>query len=155
MAQLNPPNIGIISTIPYTNTKFETQFRAGVNDQANHDPWLDTVVPLDDLGPDEARLCDAVDTFNNNAAVGLIVTVGGAAPARIAWQTTKKPFISLFGGRTGQFPDHIPKGNFWGGVTLNTYRDNSGRLDHLTGRDHSAKHFPDWPAPGLVDTRLS
>jgi hypothetical protein len=125
---LNPPGIGIISTIGYRGTNLETKFREGVNNKA----WCDAADPLDGRGYDKKSLADAVTSFNNNPAVGLIVTVGGVAPAVAALRNSTKPFLSLVGGTIADFPGTIA-GKFCGGLTLETFVHNNERFDHLTG----------------------
>src|SRR5262249_8733654 len=109
----------------------EKNFRAGV---AN-DAWCDVAQPIEntgyDLGP-KGPLAAAVMMFNSNAAVGLIVTVGGNKSAQSALQFASKPFVSLIGGVTSGFPGTIA-GNFYGGVNLDTAARNDIRFNNLTG----------------------
>jgi hypothetical protein len=132
---LSPQGIGIISTIRYQGTDLETNFRRGVN----NDGWCDAADPLDNRGYDKQSLAEAVICLNNNTDVGLIVTVGGVAPAVAALQGSAKPFLSLVGGTIASFPGTIA-GKFRGGVTLETFAHNNERFNHLTGADGKPPH---------------
>jgi hypothetical protein len=132
---LNPPGIGIISTIGYHGTNLETNFRKGVNNNA----WCDAADPVDNRGYDKKSLADAVTSFNNNPNVGLIITVGGVAPAVAALHYATKPFLSLVGGTITDFPGTIA-GKFCGGLTLETFAHNTERFNHLTGADGKPPH---------------
>jgi hypothetical protein len=127
---LTPPGVGIISTIKYRGTTLEANFRRGVN----NDSWCDSAGPLDNRGYDKKSLADAVRAFNSNPDVGVIVTVGGVAPAIAASQDSAKPFLSLVGGTIAAFPGTIA-GMFYGGITLETFAHNTERFNHLAGAD--------------------
>jgi hypothetical protein len=127
--------IGVISTIAYSNTDLERNFKRGV---AN-DAWCDVATALDSRGYDlspNGQLAAAVRTFSNNASVGLIVTVGGTISAESALQFASKPFVSLIGGTTSGFPGTIAA-NFYGGVTLDTATRNDIRFSNLIGSRHN------------------
>jgi hypothetical protein len=132
---LKPPGIGILSTIRYQGTNLETNFRKGVN----NDGWCDASGPLDKLGYDKKALAGAVSSLSSNPEVGLLVTVGGVAPAIAALRHSTKPFISLVGGTIAEFPGTIA-GNFCGGVTLETFAHNNERFNHLTGVNGKPPH---------------
>jgi hypothetical protein len=123
--------IGVISTIKYIGTNLEANFRRGVDNE----PWWRAATPLDSIGYDNGPLDLAVDQFNKDANVGLIVTVGGVASAIAAKRRATKPFISLIGDKLPDFPGTID-GNFYGGVSLNTFRNNDARVDHLSRPPH-------------------
>jgi hypothetical protein len=72
--------------------------------------------------------------------VGLIVTAGGLTAARAAFQYATKPFISLFGGTTVDFPGTI-RNNFYGGVFLDTVNHNDNRVRHLNGLGHQSANI--------------
>jgi hypothetical protein len=136
---LNPPGIGLISTISYheNNNPLEANFRRGVaNDQ-----WCDAANPRDNRGYTDASLKAAIDQFNDNTpSVGLIVTVGGVTAAIAARQYAKKLFISLLGATTTDFPGTI-RGNFYGGVLLDTVSHNDHRVTYLNGLGHQSAHI--------------
>ena len=123
--------IGLISTIRYIGTDLESNFRKGVD----HDAWCDAATPLDSRGYDDGPLHAALDQFNADSKVGLIVTVGGVASALAALRWAAKPFISLIGDTTPNFPGTIEK-NFFGGVNLKTFRNNDDRFDRLIKPPH-------------------
>jgi len=123
--------IGVISNIKYVGTNLEKNFRKGVINVVGNADWCDVADPLDDTGYDKKDLADAVAAFNRNTDVGLIVTVGGLTTAVPALQHATKPFISLFGGVTTDFPGTIT-GQFYGGVTLDTLKRNDERVTYLT-----------------------
>jgi hypothetical protein len=109
---LNPPGIGVISSIEYSKTNLEKNFRNGVGNNT----WCDAAIPRENLGYDIDRsLRDAVLGFKADSNVGLIVTVGGMAPAIAAKKYAEKRFVSLIGGTiTPGFPGTIT-GYFCGG----------------------------------------
>jgi hypothetical protein len=127
--------IGVISTITFTGTSLEDNFKRGVRD--GNSPKTSVYYappggppPLEDLGYVDKALNDAVDRLNKDGNVGVIVTVGGLAPATAAKNKAQKPFLSVFGGTTSKF-DGIVKDPFWGGIDLDTPQGNSARLDAL------------------------
>jgi hypothetical protein len=133
MPALNPSGIGVVSTIRYTDTDLEDNFRKGVKAEGQ-EAWCDATPPLDGQGFDYGAgspLAKAIDALNNNNDVGLIVTVGGLATAIAAYLYSQKPFLSIVGGTTTEFPGNS-EGNFYGGVDLQTFPNNPKRVDHLT-----------------------
>jgi len=130
------PGIGLMSTISYHGKDLETNFRRGVG----NDQWCDAANPIDNTGYSDAALQTAIGQFNGNGSVGLIVTVGGVTAARAAKQYATKPFISLFGGTTAEFPGTI-RDNFYGGVFLDTVNHNDDRVQHLNGLGHQSAHI--------------
>jgi hypothetical protein len=120
--------IGIISSIRYAGTNLEANFKRGVG----NDAWCNAAAPTENLGYGvDGALRTAVINFNGNAAVGLIVTVGGLVSAVSALKYSTKPFLSLIGGKTPQFSGAIT-GRFYGGVNLHTFNDNDTRFTYLT-----------------------
>ncbi len=120
--------IGIISSIRYTGTNLEANFRRGVG----NDAWCNAATPQENLGYGiDNTLRTAVTNFNGNAAVGLIVTVGGLVSAVSALKYSTKPFLSLIGAKATQFSGAIT-GQFYGGVNLHTLNDNATRVNYLT-----------------------
>ena len=118
--------IGVMSTIAYQGTNLEKAFRHGVN----NDAWCDATLPLDRVGNQHALLNEVASVLDANSNVGLIVTVGGVEAAYAALVTVAKPFISIFGGTTTNFPGTIA-GNFYGGVNLQTFAGNAQRITYL------------------------
>jgi len=138
---LNPPGIGVVSTIRYRGTNLEASFRKGVS----NDAWSDAARPVDGLGYDKGSLADAIRSFNGNPEIGLIVTAGGVAPAIVALGEATKPFLSIVGGTISAFPGTIT-GKFCGGVTLETFVHNAERFNHLTGMDGKPPHHNFMPS---------
>jgi hypothetical protein len=121
------PKLGIISTIGFKGTDFETKFRAGLNDAADYD--VD-----DNLGYDDDKLKASVQKFDNQANYQMIVTVGGLKSAIAALNKVNNvPFISLVGGKTADFSGKII-GMFYGGISLETFGHNNDRFAHLKDR---------------------
>ncbi|MBV9627549.1 MAG: hypothetical protein JO230_05560 [Xanthobacteraceae bacterium] len=117
--------IGIVSSIPYNGTNLQTKFIEGLNM-----PLL-TPQYQDKLGYNSKKLADAVQDFDSDATVGLIVTFGGI----VAWiaamlNASKTPFISLIGGMPGNFPPP-PSGTFVGCVNLQSFAQDQNRITHL------------------------
>jgi hypothetical protein len=127
MAPLATTGIGVMSTIAYKGTHLEKAFRHGVN----NDAWCDATLPLDRIGNQHALLNEVASVLDANSNVGLIVTVGGVEAAYAAFVTVGKPFISIFGGATTNFPGAIG-GTFYGGVNLQTFAGNAARVTYLT-----------------------
>jgi hypothetical protein len=76
-------------------------------------------------------LSDAI--ANHDGKVGLIVTTGGNIAFRAAVDAGLKttPFISL----VGEFPARRPD-NFYGGVALQSWQANDGRINFLLGKGY-------------------
>jgi hypothetical protein len=133
MPPLDPTGIGIVSTIRYIDTDLEDNFRKGVKAEGQ-EAWCDATLPLDGQGfnyGDGSPLKKAVEALNKNIDVGLIVTVGGLASAIAAYLYSTKPFLSIFGGTTTEFPGNSAAGKFYGGVNLQTFPNNAERVGHL------------------------
>jgi hypothetical protein len=118
-------NVCVVSTIPFANTNFETQFRSGLGNTGTYKQ------PQDNIGYDLNGLKTAVQTAgaDNNT---LVVTVGGLLAAIAADQVGSVPFISLAGGTAG-FHD-TPAGKFLGGTCLDAYSHNIDRINYLKGK---------------------
>jgi hypothetical protein len=121
--------LGVLSSIPFTSSPFETAFKSGFGTPL---PKMDV---KDNLGYDPRRLGDALNVLNQDANVGLIVTVGGSITLN---QALKNPggatqfFISLIGGRVGT--PSPSSGYFLGGVSLESYRRNPLRIDDVKSK---------------------
>ena len=127
MAQL-APHIGIISSIKYSGT-LKDNFERGIGN-SEADATQVTYATIDQVGYDQASLKQGVQNLIDQN-VGIVVTVGGLAPAIAAKTTIKdRPFLSLIGEVTDDF-DGAMSGWFYGGITLNTVRDNKKRIDDL------------------------
>ena len=123
-------DIGVISTINFTGTSLDHNFKNGVGNGNSPGAPVNCVSIQENLGYDDAALGSAVRDLNNK--VDLIVTVGGVASAIAAKNNASKPFMSVFGA-TPEF-DGTVTGNFWGGINLATIEHNQERLDYLCGK---------------------
>lgn len=85
-----------------------------------------TVDFVDNLGYDRPTLRAKFQQLNGDGTVALVVTVGGLVIFRVADNQSTKKFISLVGGK----PDSHG-GSFLGGVSLQSFKMNTMRLDHL------------------------
>jgi hypothetical protein len=135
------PGIGVMSTIAFTDTDWEYAFKGGLDDET----WYLQDAVQENVGYQPADLQAALGTLNGNANVTHIVTVGGltAAVAANAYgnhNARAKPFFSLVGATSCDFPGANPPASFQGGVILESYSHNADRLDHLTGRDEARAH---------------
>jgi hypothetical protein len=126
--------IGVISTITFTGTSLEDNFKRGVRDGNSPHAPVHYANPQENQGYVDRALGDAVGVLNNDGKVGVIVTVGGVASAIAAKNNATKPFLSVFGA-TPDF-DGTVTGWFWGGINLDTIQHNPERLDHLCRKLH-------------------
>jgi hypothetical protein len=122
--------IGIVSSIGY-DTAMTTAFDAGLA------PLTPTQTlplnpgqvyippPLDNRGFKTANIRTAIQQFNADTNIGLIVTFGGNVTWNVANQYATKPFISLLGSPM------TPSGNFAGGVTLDSWETDTDRINDL------------------------
>jgi hypothetical protein len=121
--------IGVLSSIPFVGTPFESAFKSGVGTP------LPTMDVKDNLGYDPRRLGVALNDLNQDANIGLIVTIGGSITLS---QALKNPggatqfFISLIGGRVGT--PSPTSGYFLGGVSLESYRRNPLRIGDVKSK---------------------
>jgi hypothetical protein len=120
--------VGIVSSIAYSTTRHQQEFTAGLN--------RPDIVPQyqDHLGYDNNTLSTAIQDFDNDPSIGIIVTFGGL----IVWNATmnaavNKPFISLIGGTPGNFPKQS-QGTFIGYVNLNTYVSDLSKIGYLKNK---------------------
>jgi hypothetical protein len=135
------PGIGVVSTITFVSTDWEYAFTAGLDDET----WYLQGAVQQNVGFTSAALQTAVGTVNSNGSVTHVVTVGGLAAAIAACaygnaNAGAKPFLSLVGGTSADFPGTAPPASFQGGVSLESFSHNGDRLDHLTGRDGRGAH---------------
>jgi hypothetical protein len=118
-------NVCVVSTIPFANTNFETQFKQGLGSAGTYK------TPKDNQGYVLETLKAAVqDAGSDNNT--LVVTVGGLIAGIAAYQLGTVPFISLTGGTAGFA--NAPTGNFLGGVCLDAYKHDTDRINHLTAK---------------------
>ena len=118
--------IGVVSSIPFANTEFENQFLQGANVAA---------VQSSDGDYDRYRMATAVQAYNDDPNIGLIVSVGGLGTAMEVLANATKPWIALLGGAPGTFPSSQLT-FFQGAVSLESYAYNKHRLKHLTDNKH-------------------
>ncbi len=81
---------------------------------------------VDNLGYDRADLRQKFLQLNADSTIALVVTVGGLIIFKVADNRSTKKFISLVGGK----PDSNG-GSFLGGVSLQSFKMNALRLEHL------------------------
>jgi hypothetical protein len=74
------------------------------------------------------KLRRAIEAFNTDPDIGLIVTVGGLVVSEVADNVATKPFLSLVGAAPAN-----TSAKFFGGVTLESYKSNPARIGHLGG----------------------
>jgi hypothetical protein len=120
--------IGIVSSILY-DAKMTTSFNAGLDS--------DTVYiapPSADLGYRTKQLKAAIQQFNADDNIGLIVTFGGNVTYNVAGQYATKPFISLIGGLLPNNPTP-PTGLFAGAVNLNSFGMDDDRIADLVNNN--------------------
>jgi hypothetical protein len=111
----------VVSTITLPTT-LKTAFKNGYNDSGGSL----TVDFIDNLGYDRPTLRQKFDQLNLDSSIALVVTVGGLIIFKVADNRSTKKFISLVGGQ----PDS--HGNsFLGGVSLQSFKMNALRIDHL------------------------
>ncbi len=122
-------SIGIVTSITFSGTRLDS-FRRGLN--MPNVPI--TVLPVPP-SYDNVALSGAVTTFNSDGT-GLIVTVGGLVSAIAAQVGAHKPWICLVGGTPGSFPQS-PAGNFYGGISLESYEHHDAHVKHQQGAPHN------------------
>jgi hypothetical protein len=143
--------IGILSSIPFSDTAFEIAFNRGFGGTPHQ--------INDDLGYEEKVLDKALRTLNQN--VDLIVTVGGLTAALQAARLAEKPFISIVGSTTRLTGAAL----FHGAVDLESVKRNRDRIlqqqqftiqeDEMCLLLHSnsamaAEERSDWPNSNIV-----
>jgi hypothetical protein len=121
-AKILAQGIGVVSSIGFSGTKFENQFLQGANVAA---------VQSSEGDYDRYRMATAVQHYNDDPAIGLIVSVGGLSTAMEVLASATKPWIALIGGAPGTFPSSQLT-FFRGAVSLESYTYNKQRLKHLT-----------------------
>ncbi len=127
--------IGIVSSIVY-DTPMTTSFNAGlaslIPTQTLPPPAGQVYIPtpLDKLTYKTAAIEAAIQQFNGDSNVGLIVTFGGLVTWNVANQFSTKPFISLIGDVIPNNPTP-PSGKFIGAVTLGSLSADPARINDL------------------------
>jgi hypothetical protein len=111
--------IGIISTVDMP-TGWRNAFKTGLNQSGVRIKFKHKE------SYKENKLKTAIDKFNNDQEIGLIVTVGGLVIFKVADTNASKPFISLIGG-----PPANHGAKFYGGVSLQSYQSNPARINYL------------------------
>jgi hypothetical protein len=122
-------DIGIISTIDLPDG-----WRKAFKDGLNNDGVAIKVRRRETYK--KAKLQRAIEFFNNNANVVLIVTVGGLVVSDVANTTATKPFLSLVGSIPAS-----PSDKFFGGLTLQSYKSNPDRIAHLRTKGFAAEQI--------------
>jgi hypothetical protein len=117
--------IGVISTIRVPQP-LRAAFKRGLNDNGV------TIKVEHALSYKRAALKRKIDQFNADKSIGLIVTVGGLIAFQAANALATKPFISLL----GVTPASVGAKCF-GGVTLQSFASNPGRIAHLRNKGFS------------------
>jgi hypothetical protein len=120
--------IGVVSSIAFTGTDYETQFLQGAGVAA---------VQSSDGDYDHHRMATAVQGYNDDPNIGLIVSVGGLGTAMEVLANATKPWIALIGAAPGTFPSSQLT-YFRGAVSVESYPYNTQRLQYLT----QTKHIP-------------
>jgi hypothetical protein len=115
--------IGLISSINCTRPLKEA-FEAGSG-----------ITPTYKCNKGYRGLSRAVDEFNGDGGVGLIVTVGGLIAYKAANSRSTKPFVSL----AGMIPSN-PGGLFKGLVNLQMYTFNPDRISYLGTKGFQSNH---------------
>jgi hypothetical protein len=126
--------IGIVSSIGY-DAKMTTAFDAGLalvpTQTFPPNPGQAYIPPpLDKLKFHSQQIITAIQQFNLDTKIGLIVTFGGNFTWGVANQYASKPFISLLGGMLPNTP-MPPSGRFAGGVTLDSFETDTARINDL------------------------
>ena len=127
--------IGIVSSIVY-DTPMTTSFNAGlaplIPTQTPPPPSGQIYIPtpLDKLTYKTAAIEAAIQQFNSDSNVGLIVTFGGLVTWNVANQFATKPFISLIGDLMPNNPTP-PSGKFIGAVTLGSLGADLAHINDL------------------------
>jgi hypothetical protein len=118
--------VGIFSSIPFSGTLIETAFKSGLSTGGATIP---IVMVKDELGYDPTNLKNGLGELNGNAAIGLIVAIGGLVTLNQAADLNEGAtnyFISIMGGLNG-----VPgptSGYFRGGICLQSYNRNPRRI---------------------------
>ena len=102
---LSPQGIGVLSSIPFNNTRLQTAFEAGLASRGIYFNIRDGNGM--GLGYDPGVLQNNLQILNSDGNVGLIVAVGGSITHAAAMQSVGGavlPFISMVGGRIGALP---------------------------------------------------
>jgi hypothetical protein len=116
-------NVLVVSTIPFSGSNFETQFKAG----------LGTISGTYNANENQGYDPQTLETDVRNAGnATLVVTVGGLKAAQAALNVGTVPFISLAGGTAG-FTDTTSR-IFLGGICLDTYKHNIDRINYLMNK---------------------
>ena len=123
MPTMLPKAIGVISSI--TSDAFRDLFETAVNKTSDNA----SIQYFDQVGYDGQLLQNALDNFNADSAIGVIVTFGGMIAWYAANQRPKKPFISLVG--SSDLPV-TANANCFGGVSLETYAYNQPKFGAVT-----------------------
>jgi hypothetical protein len=113
-AKILAQGIGVVSSIGFSGTGFENQFLQGANVAA---------VQSSEGDYDRYRMANAVQHYNDDPAIGLIVSVGGLSTAMEVLANATKPWIALIGGAPGTFPSSQLT-FFRGAVSLESYTYN-------------------------------
>lgn len=128
-----PKGIGVVCSITYHGTLLEQWFTKAVQ-KADKGISIIDYLP-DPPSYDHEKLISAVQEFNDDPAVGLIVTIGGVVSAMAAVSSAMKPWIAVIGGIAGSFPNvsssAADRNKFWGGVSLETFKQNDVRITAL------------------------
>jgi hypothetical protein len=131
MAQMDPPNIAVISSITCGQSfkkAFEVRLNATLKGTALE--GVPSITYFDQVGYNSQLLKDAVISFTNDTTIGLIVTFGGmiafnAANSAVA-DANRKSFISLTGADRGS---QLP---CLGGVSLESFARNQPKFGPVT-----------------------
>jgi hypothetical protein len=127
--------IGILSSILY-DARMTASFNAGLAPlipTPNAPPGSGQVYiapVLADLTYHTNKIQAAIQQFNADDNIGLIVTFGGNVTCSVAGQYATKPFISLIGGLLSNDPTP-PTGFFAGAVSLNSFGMDADRITDL------------------------
>src|SRR5258708_1229014 len=111
--------IGIISTIRVPQP-LRTAFKQGLKNSNV------TIKVEHAVSYNRNKLKRAIEQFNSDTSLGLIVTVGGLVAFQAANLFATKPFISLLG-----VTPTATGAQCFGGVSLDSSRSNPDRIDHL------------------------
>lgn len=131
---LSPQGIGVLSSIPFNNTRLQTAFEAGLASRGIYFNIRDGNGM--GLGYDPGVLQNNLQILNSDGNVGLIVAVGGSITHAAAMQSVGGavlPFISIVGGRFGLFPG-LNTGQFRGGTSVESVSRDGQRIDDLKAR---------------------
>jgi hypothetical protein len=118
-------NVWVVSSIPFSGTNFETQFKKGLGNIAG------TYTTSDNLGYDPATLQAAVKNAGKDNST-LVVAVGGLITGQAAMKVGTVPFLALTGG-TVNFKN-ATSGSFLGGICLDSYKHDTDRITYLMNK---------------------